>query len=99
MIRPDAEPIAHVSPYKRIEIGARDRKPEPKWEPIDISTVYVMPAPAIWGAVIEAETTAQCLGSFYETVFDRPKGSYRGVYMGVPVFEVPEITGQKQGDV
>ncbi len=33
MINPHAEPIAHVSPYKRIELGSRDKKPEPKWVP------------------------------------------------------------------
>ncbi len=33
MINPHAEPIAHISPYKRIELGSRDKKPEPKWVP------------------------------------------------------------------
>lgn len=33
MISPDAEPIGHISPYRRIELGAGPRKPEPKWEP------------------------------------------------------------------
>lgn len=31
MISPNAEPIAHISPYRRIELGSRDKKPEPKW--------------------------------------------------------------------
>lgn len=37
MISPDASPIAHVSPYKRIELGSKDRKPEPKWEPVEVN--------------------------------------------------------------
>jgi hypothetical protein len=33
MIARNAEPVAHVSPYKRIEFGAETKKPEPKWTP------------------------------------------------------------------
>ncbi len=42
MISPDAEPIANINPYKRIELGARPKKPEPEWEPLEpaASTVY-----------------------------------------------------------
>lgn len=44
MISHDAKPIAHVSPYKRIELGAKPEKPEPKWVPVDPVTYD----PVIW---------------------------------------------------
>ncbi len=28
------EVVAHVSPYKRIELGAKPKQPEPKWVPV-----------------------------------------------------------------
>lgn len=58
MISPDATPIAHVSPYKRIELGSRDKKPEPKWiphvfnAPIEIDWLkpgYVAPSVDVFG--------------------------------------------------
>ncbi len=60
MINPHAEPIAHVSPYKRIELGARDKQPEPKWaprpEPVESGWQHLnvgdLPP---WGEPIESE--------------------------------------------
>jgi hypothetical protein len=40
MISPDAKPIANVSPYKRIELGAKPKQPEPKWVPVDPVTIW-----------------------------------------------------------
>lgn len=39
MIHPSATAIANIPPYKRIELGAKPKKPEPKWVPF---------APMIW---------------------------------------------------
>ncbi len=48
MIYPDSKPTSHVSPYKRIELGARPKQPEPKWVPIDPVTIPVIwPVPPI----------------------------------------------------
>lgn len=50
MIYPDAEPIAHVSPYRRIEIGAREW-PKVKVEadePVAVNSVAVQ---NIWNTV------------------------------------------------
>lgn len=47
MIYPDAEPIDHISPYKRIELGAKPKKPEPKWVPVVITPICEAIAPQI----------------------------------------------------
>lgn len=52
MINPDAKPIAHVSPYKRIEIGAQPKQPEPKWREFEFTVTT--PVTVVWGAVVEA---------------------------------------------
>lgn len=45
------EVISNQSPYKRIEIGAREW---PKVVEPDPVACYAMPAPTVWGAVVEA---------------------------------------------
>lgn len=46
MISPNAEPIGNISPYKRVELGAGPKKPEPKWVPVD-------PVALIWAKLAE----------------------------------------------
>lgn len=52
MISPNAEPLFNVSPYKRIEIGAREWPKVVEVEPVVDSAPYGWGP--IWGAVVEA---------------------------------------------
>lgn len=61
------EVLSNQSPYKRIEIGAMPKKPEPKWVPFEFNATvewlvpgYVAPSVDVFGNVIIPSEDIYC---------------------------------------